>query len=138
MISGNTDDGVEITGSGTSGNVVAGNLIGTDVDRHGRARQRHDGVEIDTGASGNTIGGTTAAARNIISGNDGSGVEIDDANDNLVEGNFVGTDKTGTVALGNNVIAKNVRLRAASRSTTALPATPSAASPRPRAPARAT
>ena len=49
-----------------------------------------------------SIGGTTAAARNIISGNADSGVQIYDANDNLVEGNYIGTDKTGTVALGNN------------------------------------
>ena len=65
-----------------------------------------DGVEIDTGASGNTIGGTTAAARNIISANADAGVEIHDANDNLVEGDFIGTDATGTIALGNNVIGK--------------------------------
>ena len=101
VISGNTTDGVELTGSGTTGNVVAGNLIGTDVTGTA-ALGNGNGVVIDTGASANIIGGTTASARNIISANADSGVLIFGANDNLVEGNYVGTDKTGTVGLGNN------------------------------------
>ncbi len=103
LISGNTEDGVEINGAGTSGNVVAGNLIGTDVTGTLAVGNDGDGVEIDSGASGNIIGGTTASARNIISGNADSGVEISGANANLVEGDYVGTDITGTVALGNNL-----------------------------------
>ena len=102
MISGNNGDGVEINGSGTTGNVVAGNLIGTDVTGTVALGNLVHGVLIDTNASGNLIGGTTASARNIISANADSGVQIYDANDNLVEGNFIGTDRTGTVALGNN------------------------------------
>ena len=53
VISGNTDDGVEITGTGTTGNVVAGNYIGTDVTGTVALGNGLDGVEIDTGASGN-------------------------------------------------------------------------------------
>ena len=111
------------------------------LDRHRRHRhhadgQRPDGVEIDSGASGNTIGGTTAAARNIISANAYSGVEIDDANDNLVEGDFIGTDVTGTVALGNNSV--DVEFAGGVLLYLAPPATPSAGSPRHRAPAQAT
>ena len=66
-------------------------------------------MEIDTSASGNIIGGTTAAARNIISANLESGVGINDANDNLVEGDFIGTDVTGMVALGNNSAGGRIR-----------------------------
>ena len=70
-----------------------------------------DGIEI-LGALSNTIGGTIAADRNIISGNDYRGVEIDSpAIANLVEGNYIGTDITGTVALGNG--AANVYVAAA-------------------------
>ena len=111
IISGNTTYGIEISGSTATGNVVEGDYVGTDVTGSAALGNGIDGVEIDTGASDNIIGGTTASARNIISGNDGSGVEIDVANDNLVEGNYVGTDMTGTVALGNNVIANERRLR---------------------------
>ena len=102
VISGNTTDGVEITGSGTTGNVVAGNYIGTDITGTVAIPNGTDGVEIDTSASGNTIGGTTAAARNVISANSDSGVMIDEANDNLVEGNYVGTNAAGTAALAND------------------------------------
>ena len=53
-------------------------------------------------ADGNTIGGTTASARNIIVGSTiQGGILISDANDNIVQGNFIGTDVTGTVAVGN-------------------------------------
>ncbi len=50
---------------------------------------------------GNTIGGTVGGAADVISGNKGWGVEIDGSSDNLVEGDFIGTDATGTIALGN-------------------------------------
>ena len=63
VISGNTNDGVEIVGSGTSDNVVAGNLIGTDITGTVAIANASDGLEIDTSASGNTIGGTTGSAQ---------------------------------------------------------------------------
>ena len=61
------------------------------------------GVEIDGGAANNTIGGTTAGAGNIISGNGGDGIQIygSGTSNNLVEGNYVGVDAGGTAALGN-------------------------------------
>jgi titin len=53
------------------------------------------------GANNTTIGGTVPGARNIISGN-GTGVAIDSGSRGiLVQGNFIGTDLTGTVAVGN-------------------------------------
>ena len=49
-------------------------------------------------------GGTTAAGRNVISGNTSNGVVIrnNGASGNKVTGNYVGTDKNGTAALGNS------------------------------------
>jgi titin len=103
VISGNTDGGVLITGAGTSTNLVEGNYVGTDVAGTG-AVGNDGGVFILSGATGNTIGGTTAAARNVISGN-GTGVLILDnsSTNNKVLGNFVGTNAGGTGALGNTV-----------------------------------
>jgi hypothetical protein len=51
----------------------------------------------------NTIGGSTAAARNVISGNSMEGVYIDTANFNTVSGNYIGTDACGTNAIANNI-----------------------------------
>ena len=108
VISGNGIDGVYIdTSQGTAtGNVVAGNYIGTAANGTDRLANARDGVSI-WGASYNTIGGTTAAARNVISGNGADGVYIDTsqgqgtATGNVVAGNYIGTDVSGTVALAN-------------------------------------
>ncbi|MGP0069832.1 MAG: beta strand repeat-containing protein [Isosphaeraceae bacterium] len=102
VISGNAGDGVEISGSGTTGNLVVGNFIGTSAAGTAVIANGGDGVAIDSGAAANTIGGSIAAARNVISGNAYAGVGLSAANDNVIEGNFIGTDTTGTVGLGNN------------------------------------
>ena len=107
VISGNSTDGVEITGSGTTGNIVAGNYIGTDITGTVAIANGSDGVEIDTSASGNTIGGTTGTpgtgAGNVISGNtvDGVAIDVSGTSDNVVAGNLIGTNAAGTAALGN-------------------------------------
>ncbi|HEY2785006.1 MAG TPA: choice-of-anchor Q domain-containing protein [Fimbriiglobus sp.] len=102
VVSANTQAGVHLTGTGTDSNVVAGNFIGTDAagtDAIGNAT----GVQIDSGANNNTIGGTSAGARNIISGNTGDGVQITGTgtNTNTILGNYIGTDATGQTAIGN-------------------------------------
>ena len=85
VISGNTDDGVQFnvqnTDSGPTDNLVAGNLIGTNAAGTAALGNGYDGVLIEAGATNNTIGGSTASALNIISGNINAGVEINDTND---------------------------------------------------------
>jgi hypothetical protein len=106
LISGNTTNGVRLTGASATGNVVEGNLIGTDVTGTVTVANG-DGVEVDPGASGNTIGGLTATpgtgAGNVISGSTLAGVYVvgPTATGNLVEGNLIGTNDSGTGALGN-------------------------------------
>src|SRR5262249_46763935 len=103
IISGNTT-GVDIDDFGidTTGNVVQGNYLGTDYTGT-QPLGNNDGVTVDTGASYNTIGGTTSGARNVISGNVRNGIFLmgSGATYNVVEGNYVGTDVSGKVALGN-------------------------------------
>jgi CSLREA domain-containing protein len=104
VISGNNRGGVEINGPGAARNTVEGNFIGTNAD--GTAALGNTefavGVRISSGAPNNTVGGTAAGARNIISGNQ-RGVQISDegASRNKVQGNFIGTDANGSVAIGN-------------------------------------
>jgi hypothetical protein len=55
------------------------------------------------------VGGTAPGAGNVISGNNDNGVEIwNPASGNLVQGNFIGTDVTGAVAIGNARIGVDV------------------------------
>jgi len=105
VISGNTLSGIEIDTS--DNNLVVGNLIGTDLTGTVDLGNAEHGVAVWSNSDGNVIGGTVAAARNIISGNDGSGIVIDDSTNTSVLGNFIGTDITGTVSagLGNSATA---------------------------------
>ena len=114
VVSGNDDDGFHIDGSTTTGNTVLGNYIGTDVSGTADLGNSGDGVEIHQGASSNTIGGTTAGARNIISGNEGEGVLIEGSgtSGNTILGNYIGTDVNGTAALGNDSDGVNIVLGA--------------------------
>ena len=92
-------------GAGATGNVVQGNLIGTDASGTTALSNTKEGILLGAGASNNTIGGTTPAERNIISGNIQHGVHIrnqsGDPTGNVVQGNYIGTDITGTIALPN-------------------------------------
>jgi hypothetical protein len=99
VINGFPGEGIFLTTIGN--NIVERNFIGTTMSGNASAPNAGNGVTID-GIDSNRIGGTTAAASNLISGNTGAGVEIiNDSVANLVQGNFIGTDVTGTAPLGN-------------------------------------
>jgi parallel beta-helix repeat protein len=102
VISGNIGDGVQIS-SGADGNVVRGNRIGTDVGGTYAVPNQGNGVNIFGRSLGNTIGGAGAGGENVISGNDGDGVRLAQlAEENLVEGNVIGTDITGMTTTGTD------------------------------------
>ena len=102
IISGNGNDGIDISGSGSSENLIQGNYIGTDLNGANEVDNGMSGIRITNGAS-NVIGGTAAGARNLISGNLARGVQITGAGaiDTVIHGNLIGTDVTGTSAVGN-------------------------------------
>lgn len=87
----------------SSDNAIKGNFIGTtpEGDAAGDSKAQSYGI-FGTGAK-NTIGGTDAADKNIISGNPFIGIVFFGANayNNAVLGNFIGTDATGQQSLGN-------------------------------------
>ena len=103
VISANGGDGVYLSHSGTTGNVVEGNLIGTDPTGLIAAGNGGSGVFVQAGATTNTIGGTVTGSGNIISANGGDGVWITGygTDNNVVEGDTIGTSADGaTLANG--------------------------------------
>ncbi|MBP5758264.1 MAG: right-handed parallel beta-helix repeat-containing protein [Bacteroidales bacterium] len=102
IISGNTDYGLPLFGVGATGNVIIGNYIGTDITGTQPVGNTY-GVLFDDGSFGNRVGGSSAAERNIISGNVGYGVFFynNGTHNNRLINNYIGTDHTGTSAVPN-------------------------------------
>jgi hypothetical protein len=99
-IGGFSDHGIQLTGLGM--NVIEGNDIGS------LAANGQFGISITGGSAGNRIGTNgdgqnDEAERNVIIRNGLGGIEISGlgTDDNIVAGNFIGTDPAGTTGLGN-------------------------------------
>jgi hypothetical protein len=87
--------------AGNTGNVIEGNFIGTDAAGTAAAANEGPGVLVfGPNSAANTIGGSSLADRNLISGNLDDGVALL-SNDNSVQNNLIGTDRNGTNDLGN-------------------------------------
>jgi len=86
-IGNNDQSGIYITGSGTTGNVVEGNVIGSDLDWYQEAPNGNHGIGIYDGASGNWIGWF-----NTILASGWSGIAIVNSSNNVVWFNNIGTD----------------------------------------------
>ncbi len=95
-------------------NLVEGNRIGTN--NSGGTTLTVNGIWI-SGGSNNTIGGRTTAARNVISGNSGAEIEIDNGTGNVVQNNFIGTDATGTQVVASSAGADGVVVNGGSNNT---------------------
>jgi len=106
VISSSPWSGIYLFATNASENQILGNIIGLDPTGQLNRSNRLDGIKIDGGAFSNRIGGLDSVFyRNIISGNGQSGIYITDLRSraNTIAGNFIGTDVTGTAALGNNM-----------------------------------
>ncbi len=85
-----------------AGNIIQGNLVGTNAVGTGALGNTQRGVSID-GAPNTIVGGPLASHRNVVSATTaGPGISIFNpgADNNLIQGNFIGTDDTGA-PLGN-------------------------------------
>jgi hypothetical protein len=102
VISGNGHGAIGLGNASTS-NLIEGNFIGPNAAGTAAIPNQPGGVSINVfGVGDNVIGGVTPSARNVISGNLGYGVDIENgANNNVVEGNFIGTDVTGALPVPN-------------------------------------
>lgn len=102
VISGNSQQGVRVEGTNAFSNTVRGNVIGLNVAATTALANGQTGVLL-INAPSNTVGGALGGEGNLVSGNSGSGIQIEGAlaRGNLVLGNVVGLDGTGIVARGN-------------------------------------
>ncbi|MFC1759288.1 DUF4347 domain-containing protein, partial [Planctomycetota bacterium] len=105
VISGNDESGITVDGAGNASafdTLISGNRIGTSADGTSAIANNEFGINIIGGAEDTTIGGTTDADRNIISGNAYSGIHIGSGSDDTtVLRNYIGTDVMGTGAVAN-------------------------------------
>ena len=101
--------------SGTVNDRIEGNWIG--LSSAGAAAANGTGIRVS--GSNHTIGGTTTAARNVVSGNTGSGIIVQDvtSSGNLVAGNYVGTNVAGTAAVANQGVQSGIFVQNASGNT---------------------
>ena len=99
---------------GSDNNHIEGNFIGTNAAGTAIADASGDpigngakGVEINGNNAGNVVGGSAPEQRNLISGNEGDGVFAGTDGTDTIQGNLIGTDKTGTKDLHNGGTSEN-------------------------------
>ncbi len=104
VISGHSDTGLAVLGQGTH---IESNLIGTDMTG---TSVIGNGVGVLLEGSNHILGGDQPGQGNVISGSGptafhdvGTGVLVRAAGGMVIEGNLIGTNVTGNVALSNDI-----------------------------------
>ncbi|MBC7797143.1 MAG: carboxypeptidase regulatory-like domain-containing protein [Pyrinomonadaceae bacterium] len=114
-ISGNANAGITIirdlsvSPNYPASNVLQQNYIGTNSNGSAPVPNTQVGIVIADGANNNLIGGATSNAGNVISGNGFDGITIMFGlqtgaiapYQNRIQGNFIGTNSSGTAAVAN-------------------------------------
>ena len=100
VISGNGIYNVLISGASATSNTLLGNYIGTDGTGSAVVGDTSNGVVVDLSANNNTIGGTVAGSRNVISGNTAVELSITGVSGTVVQGNYIGLNAAGSAAIG--------------------------------------
>jgi titin len=102
----NAGNGIRLVGS--SSNVVEANYIGTDVAGAAYGGNGSDGIALFSGSSYNSIGGTAPGAGNVVAGNNGNGIYLLAAPHNVIKGNKIGCDVTGSLPIRNLLCGINM------------------------------
>jgi CSLREA domain-containing protein len=92
-------DGVEL--NQCSNGIVQGNYIGLSADGAAKFGNLFNGIEAIQGGNGNLIGGPNPGEGNVIAGTTQSAIKIDTSDGAIIQGNFLGTDASGTGPIGN-------------------------------------
>ncbi|MCG3200133.1 MAG: hypothetical protein GHCLOJNM_04668 [bacterium] len=106
IISGNSRSGIRLLNPGSTGNLVQGNYIGTDLHGVADLGNGNEGVIIN-GGSNNTIGGTESGAGNLISGNGGDGVSVIEGAGNSILMNSIYSNNGLGIDLGVSSVTPN-------------------------------
>jgi hypothetical protein len=108
LLSGNSDNGIKLFGVGTDSNIIKGNYIGTNYSGEDTLGNTFGGIILGNSSSATIVGGTTAGERNIICGssyagtiNTGNGITLVNSHNNIIKGNYIGTNAEGTESLPN-------------------------------------
>jgi CSLREA domain-containing protein len=100
VLSGNDVSGV-LLGGGATSNKVQGNFIGTNAAGDSAVGNTEAGIRLND-AFENKLGGSDSGSSNLVSGNALYGIHLRAASDsNKIQGNRIGTDKSGTAAIPN-------------------------------------
>jgi parallel beta-helix repeat protein len=97
---GSRTDGITIIGINARGNRIVGNTFGTN-PAGTETRPITCGISLQLGAAGNRVGGSEPSEGNLISGCRDNGIYIIKSDSNVIAGNTIGLDRTGTMTLGN-------------------------------------
>jgi titin len=98
-------NGLTLEYADATNNTIAGCWLGLDSTGSNAAPNAYQGILFAQGAGGNIIGGTNVLARNVLSGNSQYGLWMSDTNttDNVILGNYIGTDASGSLAVPNGL-----------------------------------
>lgn len=97
LISGSNREGIKIVGADAAGITIIGNFIGTNAAGTAALNNGAASIDIQAGVNGTVIGGTVAKERNLINNSIRLG---EGSSGTTVQGNYIGTDITGSVAIG--------------------------------------
>jgi len=97
--SGSARNSIALSGGG--GNGIEGNFLGTDAAGRTGLPFADNAVSIESGSDNNLIGGIAPSARNVISGNANVALLVATSG-NIIQGNFIGTQRDGRNPLGNH------------------------------------
>ncbi len=105
LVSGNDNNGIHLStvdGPGDPVVMIQGNRVGTDAAGTAVIENINNGIYIDE-TPRVLVGGATAAARNLASGNGTNGIDVAGhrADNVRIQGNFVGVNAAGDAALPN-------------------------------------
>ncbi|XZE54378.1 PKD domain-containing protein [Planctomycetaceae bacterium SH139] len=125
VIAGNRLAGIDLSGEGTSANIIIGNFVGLGTNGQTDVGNQQAGIRIGEGATSNIIGGETTlfgtAAGNVISGNQGAGISLEEdavSGNHVIQGNIIGLSADGNVAVENSTAVSHGGLWVASSGNT--------------------